>query len=218
MISYKMWAIQFHPLIPAVCPTTAENTFSEVSTSTSVLKLVLKIQLYLLFALKLPSSSVYLWQGLGVICGCAHLLKMHTTYEESMSFHIPDFECETKAKKRMQCKNFRRKGWSLAPEFILLQTKCWAEQLPVKKTNKSGFTYLWTRIFTSLFCDFRTVIFNNRTEDLSRLVCSITYFTGWTKQWKYQAYNRTVIVGLFIKTLFLHCLVWLQWECSYSRW
>jgi len=32
IISFKIRAIQFHPVIPAFCPTTGENAFSEVKT------------------------------------------------------------------------------------------------------------------------------------------------------------------------------------------
>lgn len=63
-------------------------------------------------ALKLSSfvQCLPLWQGFGVQCGRARLLKMHTTYEESTSFQIPDFECETQVKKRMQGKIFKWGG------------------------------------------------------------------------------------------------------------
>lgn len=55
MISCKVWAIQFHPLIPAFCPTTGENTFRGKYFSLSFEITITNTTLYLLLALKLSS-------------------------------------------------------------------------------------------------------------------------------------------------------------------
>ena len=70
------------------------------------------VTLHLLLALKLSSfvQCLPLWQDLSAVCGCAHLLKMHMTYEESIPFQIPDSESETEVKKRMYGKIVRREG------------------------------------------------------------------------------------------------------------
>lgn len=65
-------------------------------------------------ALKLSAfvQCLPLWQGFGVQCGRAHLLKMHATYEESTSFQIPDFECEVwnSSEEEDAGQNFQMRG------------------------------------------------------------------------------------------------------------